>query len=132
MSVFALADKPPTEQIAAIQRGFPGSALRQIVEVLGVSQKLIIRALGFAPRTVALRASRKQSFSPSESERLFRVVRLRKLGREVFSTDEAVAQWMTTPDRSLDGKAPLDMLTTDLGAARVENLLRAMAHGVPV
>jgi putative toxin-antitoxin system antitoxin component (TIGR02293 family) len=132
MSVFALADKPPTEQIVAIQRGLPGSALRQIVEVLGVSQKLIIRALGFAPRTVALRASRKQAFSPAESERLFRVVRLRKLGREVFSTDEAVAQWMTTPDRSLGGKAPLEMLTTDLGAARVENLLRAMAHGVPV
>ena len=66
MSVFALAEKSPTEQIAAIQRGLPGSALRQIVEVMGLSQRAIIRALGFAPRTIALRASRRQA-APSSA-----------------------------------------------------------------
>lgn len=132
MTVFALADKSPTEQIAAIQNGLPGSTLRQIVEVLGLSQKAVIEALRFAPRTIALRASRREPFSATESERLLRVVRLRKLAREVFATDDAVAQWMTRPDPALDDHTPLEMLATDLGAARVENLVRAMIHGVPL
>ena len=54
----------------------------------------MVEALGFAPRTVALRVSRKQAFSSVESERLFRVIRMRKLARDVFATDEAVAQWL--------------------------------------
>jgi putative toxin-antitoxin system antitoxin component (TIGR02293 family) len=127
-----LADKSPDAQIAAIERGLPGSTLRQIVAVLGLSQKAIVEALGFAPRTVALRVSRKQAFSSVESERLFRVIRTRRLARDVFSTDDAVAQWLMTPDRSLAGRTPLMMLATDLGTAKVENLLLAMIHGVPV
>jgi len=132
MSVLALADKPYEVQIAAIERGLPGSTLRQIVEALGLSQKAVVEALGFAPRTVALRVSRKQAFSSVESERLFRVIRMRKLARDVFATDEAVAQWLMTPDRTLTGRTPLAMLATDLGTAKVERLLLAMIHGVPV
>jgi len=132
MSVLALADKSYDVQIAAIERGLPGSTLRQIVEVLGLSQKAIVEALGFAPRTVAFRASRKQAFSSVESERLFRVIRMRKLARDVFSTDDAVAQWLTTPDRALAGRTPLSMLATDLGTTKAEQLLLAMTHGVPV
>ena len=132
MSVLSLADKSYDAQIAAIERGLPGSTLRQIVEALGLSQKAIVEALGFAPRTVALRVSRKQAFSSVESERLFRVIRMRKLARDVFSTDDAVAQWLTTPDRVLAGRTPLSMLATDLGTAKVEQLLLAMTHGVPV
>jgi putative toxin-antitoxin system antitoxin component (TIGR02293 family) len=132
MSVLALADKPYEIQIAAIERGLPGSTLRQIVEVLGLSQKAVVEALGFAPRTVALRVSRKQAFSSVESERLFRVIRMRKLARDVFATDEAVAHWLMTPDRTLASRTPLAMLATDLGTAKVERLLLAMIHGVPV
>ncbi len=66
-----------------------------------------------------------------ESERLMRVVRVQRLAREVFTTDEAVAEWLRTPDRTLGMKAPLNMLTTDIGTAKVENLARAMIHGVP-
>ncbi len=132
MSVLTLAEKPLAEQIAAIQRGLPGSALRQIVKAMGLSQKAIIQALGFAPRTVALRASRGQAFSPSESERLLRVIRVRKMAQEIFDSDDAVAEWMTLPDTALGGRTPLEMLATDVGTSRVENLLHAMIHGVPV
>lgn len=132
MSVLALADRPVTEQIAAIERGLPASTLRQIVDALGLSQKAIIEALGFAPRTVALRASRRQPFSSSESERLLRLIRLRKTARHVFASDDAVAEWLIAPDPALDGRAPLAMLSTDLGASKVDHLLKAMIHGVPL
>ena len=132
MSVFTLAEKPVAEQIATIQRGLPGSALRQIVAAIGLSQKAIVEALGLSPRTVALRMSRGQAFSAAESERFLRLVRVRRLAREIFASDEAVSEWLQAGDPALGGRSPLEMLATDLGAAQVEHLLRAMIQGVPL
>jgi putative toxin-antitoxin system antitoxin component (TIGR02293 family) len=92
MNVFALADKPVTEQIAAIERGLPGSTLRKLVEAMGISQRTLTEALGFAARTMALRASRGQAFSSSESERLLRVIRTRKLAHKIFTTNNTITK----------------------------------------
>jgi len=60
------------------------------------------------------------------------VIRVQKLAREVFTTDAAAAQWLTTPDSALGKRTPLAMLSTDVGAAQVNNLLQAMIYGVPL
>ncbi len=132
MTVFQLAEQPPAAQIAAIEKGLPGAALRQMVDGLGISRKVLLGALGLAPRTMAHRMGKNQAFSQTESERLMRVMRARKLAHEVFSTEEAVAQWLTTPDVALGKRTPLAMLATDVGTAEVHNLLQAMIHGVPL
>ncbi|HUJ43985.1 MAG TPA: antitoxin Xre-like helix-turn-helix domain-containing protein [Opitutaceae bacterium] len=132
MSILALSDKPRSAQIAAVRRGFPHTALEQIAAGLGLSRSKVIDALAISPRTAAWRQRHRRSFTTSESERLFRLVRVRRLAREVFATDAAVAEWLETPDGSLGGKAPLQMLATDLEMGRLENLLKAMIHGVPV
>ena len=132
MLILNLAEKTGSEQIAAIERGFPSSALEQIAKQLGVSKQSIISGLKLAKRTISARERDKKPFTMAESERLLRVVRVRRLARAVFTTDEAVAEWLRTPDRSLGMKPPLDMLTTDIGTAKVENLARAMVHGVPL
>jgi putative toxin-antitoxin system antitoxin component (TIGR02293 family) len=57
------------------------------------------------------------------------VARVRNLGRTLFTSDEAVSEWLSKSDASLGDMAPLDLLDTDLGAREVENLLRALAYG---
>jgi putative toxin-antitoxin system antitoxin component (TIGR02293 family) len=131
MSILTLSEKPVSEQIAAIERGLPSSSLSQIASMLGLPKQRIIAGLRFAQRTVSERENTKARFSLEESERLLRLMRVHHLARAVFTTDEAVARWLEAPDRSLGMKTPLDMLATDLGAAKVENLARAMIHGVP-
>jgi putative toxin-antitoxin system antitoxin component (TIGR02293 family) len=131
MRVSALTSRPLGEQIQTIERGLPSSALAEISAVLGLPKARIIEGLKLVLRTVTEREKKRQRFSPMESERLYRVVRVRALAREIFSTDAAVAEWMTVPDRSLGNRTPLEMLATDLGAQKVESLLRAMMHGVP-
>ena len=126
-----LATKSEFEQIAAIERGFPSYSLEQISNQLGVPKQSIISGLKLVKRTISAREKAKKPFTMEESERLMRVVRVQRLAREVFTTDEAVAEWLRAPDRSLGMKAPLNMLTTDIGAAKVENLAKAMIHGVP-
>jgi putative toxin-antitoxin system antitoxin component (TIGR02293 family) len=132
MLILNLAEKTGSEQIAAIERGFPSSSLEQIAKQLGISKQAIISGLKLAKRTISARERDKKPFTMAESERLMRVVRVRRLARAVFTTDEAVAEWLRTPDRSLGMKPPLDMLTTDIGTAKVENLAKAMIHGVPI
>lgn len=132
MSVLTLPSKPIGQQIEAIKRGFPSDSLMVIARALGVSKQSLVAGLNLAQRTVTARENAGTRFSPEESERLLRVVRVRELAREVFTNDEAVAEWMGTPKEYLDGQTPLRALETGLGAARVENLVKAMVHGVPL
>ena len=132
MNVLALADKLPNEQIAALERGLPSASLAQIAGMLNLPKQSIIAALRLAQRTVTLREKTHKPFTLEESERLLWVLRLHRLARQVFTTNEAVAQWLSAPDRSLGMKSPLEMLATDVGAAKVENLAQAMMHGVPI
>ena len=132
MSVLTLTDRPIGEQIEVLERGLPSSALGEIATALGLPKARIIKALKLVLRTMTEREKKHERFSTAESERLYRVVRVRSLAREIFSSDAAVAGWMGAVDRSLGGRAPLEMLATDLGAQKVESLLRAMIHGVPV
>ena len=127
-----LVDQPPAVQVAAIEKGLPSHFLHQLVQLVGLSQKVLLDALGLAPRTITHRIHRSQRFSATESERMLRVIRAQKLAREVFSTDAAAAQWLTAPDAALGRRTPLAMLSTDVGAAQVSNLLQAMIHGVPL
>ena len=131
MSILALTSRPLTEQIQTLERGFPSSALAEIAAVLGLPKARIIEGLKLVLRTVTQREKKRERFSPMESERIYRVVRIRVLAREIFSADSAVAEWMSAPDRSLGNRTPLEMLATDLGAQKVESLLHAMMHGVP-
>ncbi|HXT47595.1 MAG TPA: antitoxin Xre-like helix-turn-helix domain-containing protein [Gemmatimonadaceae bacterium] len=132
MSVMTLTERPLGEQIEVLERGLPSSALGEIATALGLPKARIIKALKLVLRTMTEREKKHERFSPAESERLYRIVRARSLAREIFSSDAAVAEWLGAPDRSLGGRAPLEMLATDLGAQKVEGLLRAMIHGVPV
>lgn len=131
MSVMSLPERSLNEQIRTVERGLPSRALAEIARVLGLPKARIVEGLKLVQRTVTEREKTRSRFSAVESERLFRVVRVRALARETFATDAAVAQWMNLPDRSLGNRAPLEMLATDLGAQKVESLLRAMMHGVP-
>jgi putative toxin-antitoxin system antitoxin component (TIGR02293 family) len=132
MSILTLTERPLGEQIEVLERGLPSSALGEIATALGLPKARIIKALKLVLRTMTEREKKHERFSTAESERLYRIVRARSLAREIFSSDAAVAGWLGAPDRSLGGRAPLEMLATDLGAQKVESLLRAMIHGVPV
>lgn len=131
-ALLELPGKPVAEQIAAIERGLPASTLNEISALLNVPKSSILKKLKLAQRTITNRENSGKPFTLEESERLLRVLRVRRIARDVFASDQAVSEWLNAPDASLGMKSPLEMLTTDIGTAKVENLARAMAHGVPL
>jgi putative toxin-antitoxin system antitoxin component (TIGR02293 family) len=128
-SAFVLAERPLLEVLAQVRNGLPAAMFEQVASTLGLSASTLAAKLGIARRTVTRKRGNGAPLSSETSEKLLRVARVRNLGRTLFTTDEAVSEWLSKPDVGLDNMAPLDLLDTDLGAREVENLLRALAYG---
>jgi putative toxin-antitoxin system antitoxin component (TIGR02293 family) len=128
-SAFVLAEKPLLEVLTQVRNGLPAAMFEQVASTLGLSTSTLATKLGIARRTVTRKQGNGTPLSSEISEKLLRVARVRNLGRTLFTTDEAVSEWLSKPDSTLSDMAPLDLLDTDLGAREVENLLRALAFG---
>ncbi len=83
-----------------------------------------------APRTLS-RRKEEGRLQPDESDRLLRVSRLVGRALELFEGDlETARKWLSTPLRSLRGKAPLELVKTEVGAQEVEALIGRLEHGI--
>jgi putative toxin-antitoxin system antitoxin component (TIGR02293 family) len=71
----------------------------------------------------------KSSLSLKNAEKLARLARVQSQARKIFTTDEAVSQWLSSPTPALNGRVPIDMLGTDKGTREVEAVLNGIAYG---
>lgn len=131
-SAFSLAEKPLLEIVTQVRNGLPAAMFEHVASTLGLSVSTSAAKLGIARHAVTRKRGNRGNRAPlssENSEKLLRVARVRNLGRTLFTTDEAVSEWMSKPDASLGNMAPWELLDTDLGAREVENLLRALSYG---
>ena len=128
-SAFTLAEKPLREVLPKIRRGLPAAMFDQVASTLGLSTSALAEKLGIARRTLTRKQGSGEPLSIEVSEKILRVARLRNLARALFTTDEAISQWLSKPEAALEDVAPFDLLDTELGAREVENLLLSLAHG---
>lgn len=82
-----------------------------------------------APKATLKR--RRTRLSPTESQRLERLARIVAMTEQVWHEADAAAEFLTQPHRTLGGKTPLQMATTDLGVRQVEELLASIEFGLP-
>lgn len=68
---------------------------------------------------------------PSSGERAGRVARIVAMATKVFGSPASATEFLTTPHDRLDGRSPLACLATDLGGREVEEILNAIAFGLP-
>ena len=115
----------------AIGRGLPFAALKYVVRHFPERQKTRVQQI-VMPRSTLQRREEEGRLRPAESERLERIARLATLAEQVWESEEAAQQFLTTPHPLLDNQAPLDLAATDLGTRRVETLLWNLEHSLPV
>lgn len=51
-------------------------------------------------------------------------------GRDLFTSDEALADWLSQPASALGGKVPILCARTQKGRRQVLQIIRAIEHGV--
>lgn len=129
ITAFQVAEMPLSKAVAVIRTGLPTGAFDGVAKVLFLTADELAAKLGVSPRTLRDQRKRAVRLSRENSEKLVRIARVHREARKIFTTDEAVSQWLRSPAPALDGLAPLDMLDTDMGAREVEAVLNGIAYG---
>ncbi|HSF48288.1 MAG TPA: MbcA/ParS/Xre antitoxin family protein [Burkholderiales bacterium] len=64
------------------------------------------------------------------SDRVVRIAKISAQAEQVFGERARAVRWLYQPLTALGGKTPFEMIATEAGAARVEDVLTAIEHGV--
>ncbi|MGH7481836.1 MAG: type II RES/Xre toxin-antitoxin system antitoxin [Longimicrobiales bacterium] len=115
--------------VEAIESGLPIASIEAVIEE-GILSADEIHHLVVPRRTLAHRKGRGQALTAKQSDRLTRVVRMAARAAEAISDPQKAARWLRKPNRTLQGKRPLDLLESDVGARMVEQLLGHIEHGL--
>ena len=117
--------------MAAIEQGLPREALSTVLAYF--SGQLAVSRSELLGKVVSLATfKRRKRLKAEEGEKVARLARLIAYARFVWDgDDDAVRQFFVTPHPLLEGRRPLDLAFSDLGAMRVEQLLASVVHGLP-
>ncbi len=119
----------PTPLIERIRNGLSLKDFEALRKLLDIPEELLGKFLGMSNATLH-RRKKSMQFSPAESERLVRFMRLFGLTLNVFETKEAARSWLKAENPGTNHESPLSYSDTEFGAREVENLLGRLDHGV--
>jgi len=130
------------EVLAMVERRFPPAMVDRLLE-LGLEQEEI-DSIVMPTRRVQLDPGSKQALTVSESDRLIRLLRVLSLAERIYGSRARALRWLRRPSgrlgqaervaAELDGaeterRKPISLLTTDIGARMVEELLLQIDEG---
>ncbi len=116
---------------SAVSAGLPKRALERLSARLYEDER-VASAYKFKVVPQATWKRRTTRLSVDESERTERLARVLAHAEYVWDDRDQAREWMSKPHRELDGRSPLEVARTELGARRVENLLNRLFYGLPV
>ncbi|KAB7897541.1 DUF2384 domain-containing protein [Rouxiella sp. S1S-2] len=115
--------------VSKIDEGLEGAVATRIVKWAAISQAELRRMTGIPSTTFSRNI--KTRFSPDQSERLVRFIRVMDKAVELFEGDKRAAQkWLNEPSRALAWKTPADLLASETGAYEVMKLITRIEHGI--
>ncbi|MBI5815967.1 MAG: DUF2384 domain-containing protein [Nitrospinae bacterium] len=116
--------------IVEVKEGLPFKAFENIQKLLNLDTYTMARMLDISKRTIDRRKSGKQRFAPGESDRLARLGRIIALAEDVLEDRENAIEWLHDPNPALSWERPLNLLDTELGTKKVEDVLMRIEHGI--
>ena len=90
----------------------------------------IRRILDISESTQSRYEKNNPILKPAIADRLARFQRLSQQALDLFENEAETQRWLSTPKAALEGETPLEALTTDGGAQRVEELLYRASYGI--
>ena len=130
-SIMALTSVPHSfaELDELVSHGLPKNALKASVDRICLNNEdrkhLLYRII---PEATYKR--RRASLSVEESERAERLARVYATAEYVWNSDDDARAFLHAPHPMLQGRTPLDVSMSELGARRVEELLWKLYYGI--
>lgn len=125
-----IKENSPLTVISAIKVGLPFSRFESLQEVMGLPANQLAAAIKLPASTLA-RQKKSGQLTSDQSERLVRLARVMEMAFDLFEGDkEAARRWFKAPREALGGNTPLEMVSTEIGAREVENLIDRLQDGI--
>ncbi len=114
-------EEAPAEKIKELNASY-ALTIEDIADVLDVTSKTISRWT----------KQKKNSglISPQKSDRLQILESILELGKIVLGSEDELNHWLHSPVLSLDGKKPVDLIKTESGRRKVEEVLHQIEYGI--
>lgn len=115
-----------------IEKGFPSDAVIAFVQsVTRFKDKQVFgKIIGLSDRTVQRRIKNPEPLTAEQSSSAWRLAKVLSKAEGVLGDLQEAANWMVTPATGLENRAPIDLLTTQVGFELVDDLLTRMDYGV--
>ena len=121
---------PLTRRPVQIKSTELDAQLNRLAQQLGVSLKELAPLLQLSESTLH-RLRRQTAFSGPTAERVELLQAIVVHGLRVYGGDEqALRDWLRYPLGELDGRTPLQTLTTIAGFTQVDDVLGRIEHGI--
>lgn len=111
-----------------INEGFPFLILEKVLSENILTRDEILSIV--VPKRTLARRKQEGKLSPKESDIVTRLIRVLDFAQSVFENPEKTKAWFHRPNKSLEGKKPVELLKTETGSSIVEDVLGRIAHGI--
>jgi putative toxin-antitoxin system antitoxin component (TIGR02293 family) len=115
--------------LEAVESGVPIDTMTTFATASGIPLKDLYNVV-IPARTLKHRRERREPLSLDESDKLARLVRVFDHTVKVFGDPDRARAWLNKPKKRFDGRTPLDMLRTEVGARLVEEFLGQIEYGM--
>jgi len=115
--------------LARVESGVPVSTMTDFVASSGIPLKDIYEVV-IPARTLKHRRARREPLSRDESDKLARLARVFDHAVKVFADIDLAREWLNKPKKRFEGRTPIEMLRTDIGARMVEEFLVQIDYGM--
>jgi putative toxin-antitoxin system antitoxin component (TIGR02293 family) len=75
---------------------------------------------------------RSAQLNPAHSQRAERLARVFAMVESIWHDEAEARRFMNTPHAELNGRTPVDVAMTEVGARQVEEVIERGQHGLPV
>ena len=125
-----LGTRAESEQkmVDLVEGGLPTKVVNHLIE-RGLTRKEVFDVI-IPLRTWKHRKSRRQTLSKEESERAVRAARILARAQAVWGDQESALNGLRAPKKRFEGRAPLQMLSTETGGRLVEQMLVQIDEGM--
>jgi len=119
----------PIDLLEQVELGLPTKSYSVIAKALNLTSDEENRLLQVSARTRA-RWKERTRLDPAISDRLVRLARILALAENVLESHTNAVAWLREPSDAFVGRTPLELMTTDIGAEKVTNMLYQMEYGI--
>ncbi|MCG6658264.1 DUF2384 domain-containing protein [Halomonas campisalis] len=115
-----------------IEQGLPSQDIISFVESIDLfhDKMVVAKVIGMSERTLYRRVKNPEPLSAEQSSRAWRFAEILTRAEDVFGDPEEAQRWMNTPAMGLEGRKPIDLITTQVGYELVDDFLTRMDYGV--